>query len=98
MVTYPSLDFTSLYITLAKTINVNNEAYGVGAIDVDTSFLPSIFSNEELSKDHLKKGADIILITEIEDIVLYSYKQAMAQEEAEENAQDIKVSLFEKEK
>ena len=56
---------------------------------VDTSFIPSIFSKEKLIEDSLDKGSDVILIEEIGDIVLYSFKQT--------RAQDMKVSLFEKE-
>ena len=49
----------------------------------------SIFSKEKLIEDSLDKGSDVILIEEIGDIVLYSFKQT--------RAQDMKVSLFEKE-
>ena len=67
MVTYPSLDFNHVYITLAKTLKINGERYGVDAIDISQSFVSHIFEREKL-----EQVKDIILITELEKFVLYS--------------------------
>ena len=67
LATYPSLDFTQLWVSLAKTIcDEDGAPFGVAAIDVDTGFL-----GETLTGEIFENIMDFFLITIPEELVLY---------------------------
>ena len=43
LVTYPSLNFQYLWVSLSRTIHRDGVPFGIAAIDIDTSFLSDIF-------------------------------------------------------
>ena len=64
LVTYPSVDFENLWITLSKVLkNPDGEPMGVVAIDVDTSFLSEVLAKQTAD--------DYFLITTKKQLVLY---------------------------
>ena len=71
MSTYPSKDKTFLYVTLSKTLqDINKRKYGVAAIDIDTSFLPSL-----LNANTIEGVQDFFLVNTPENYILYGEKK-----------------------
>ena len=70
LLTYPSVDFDAIWVSLVKTIaDADGKPFGVAIIDIDTGFLA-----ETLTGGVFDNVNDFFLITIPEELILYGDK------------------------